>query len=85
MPDGIKLNYRFDDIFNIRRLKAKTKITETTVCELQYADDNAIVAHSEENLQHAMGAFNSAYSALGLKLNAKKTQVLYQPRPEATN
>lgn len=81
MPTGIKLRYRFDDIFNLRRLKAKTKTTTVTVCELQYADDNAIVAHSEQDLQQAMDAFNSAYTALGLKLNAKKTQVLCQARP----
>ena len=53
------------------------------MCELQYADDNAIVAHTEEDLQHAMNAFNSAYTALSLKLNAKKTQVLYQQQPLA--
>lgn len=80
MPTGIRLRYRYDDIFNIRRLKAKTKTTVMAVCELQYADDNAIVAHTEEDLQHAMNAFNSAYTALGLKLNVKKTQVLYQPQ-----
>ena len=82
MPAGIELRYRFNDIFNIRRLKAKTKTTKVTVCELQYADDNAILAHSEEDLQAAMNAFTNAYSALGLKINAKKTQILYQPRPE---
>ena len=66
-------------------IKAKTKTTKATVTELQYADDNAILAHSEEDLQHAMNAFFSSYSALGLKLNANKTQVLYQPRPNAPN
>ncbi len=60
MPTEIRLRYRFDDIFNIRRLKAKTKTTVMAVCELQYADDNAIVAHTEEDLQHAMNAFNNA-------------------------
>lgn len=34
MPTGKSLRYRFDDIFNLRRLKAKTKTTITTVCEL---------------------------------------------------
>ena len=32
-----------------------------------------------------MDAFNDVYSALGLKLDAKKTQVLYQPRHELSN
>jgi len=34
MPTGIQLRFRFNDIFNIRRLKAKTKTTKTAVCEL---------------------------------------------------
>lgn len=46
----------FDDIVNNYHLKAKIKTT-TTVCELQYADDNVIIAH-----EHAMDAFNYAYT-----------------------
>ena len=82
MPAGIQLRFRFNDLFNLRRLKAKTT---TTVCELQYADNNAIVTYSKEDLQHAMDAFNYAYTALGLKLNAKKAQVLYQSRTEISS
>ena len=85
MPAGVKIRYRFDDIFNLSRLKAKTKTSIQTICELQYADDNAIMAHSEEDLQCAMTAFHEAYTSLGLTLNAKKTQVLYQPRPNANS
>ena len=47
----------------------------------QCVDDNAIVAHSEEDLQEAVDAFQYAFSSLGLRLNAKKTQILYQPNP----
>ncbi len=47
--------------------------------ELQYADDNAIAAHSADDLQGILNAFAKAYRALGLVLNIKKTQVLYQP------
>lgn len=78
MPIGISL--RFDDILNIWCLKAMMKATMMAECELQYADDNAIVAHTEEHLKHAMNSFNSAYTAVGLKRNVKKTQVLYQPK-----
>ena len=80
MPNGVKIRYRMDDIFNIRRLRAKTKTKSLTVCELQYADDNAILANTKEDLQNTMDAFNAAYTQLGLKLNIKKTQVLHQTR-----
>ena len=50
------------------------------MCELQYADDNAILANTKEDLQNTMDAFNAAYTQLGLKLNIKKTQVLHQTR-----
>lgn len=81
LPSGIGLNYRIGDLFNLQRLRAKTLTSKTSVLELQYADDNALVADSEEHLQAAMTAFEKAYNALGLKLNARKTQVVCQPRP----
>jgi len=82
MPSGIKIRYRFNDIFNVRHLRAKTKAaTEAIIYELQYADDNMIMALSEEELQLALTAFNTAYTSLSLTLNAKKTQVMYQPHP----
>ena len=49
-----------------------------TLLELQYADDNALVAHQEEDLQAAVDVLSYA---LGLKLNIQKTQVLFQPSP----
>ncbi|XP_076041829.1 uncharacterized protein LOC143025712 [Oratosquilla oratoria] len=48
---------------------------------LQYADDNIIAALSEEDLQRILNAFNKVYISLGLTINSKKTQILYQPSP----
>ena len=49
---GIQIMYRTDGgIFNTQRLKAKTKVTKSFVRDLLYADDCAIVAHSEDDLQ----------------------------------
>ena len=49
---GIQITYRTDGgIFNTQRLKAKTKVTKSFVRDLLYADDCAIVAHSEDDLQ----------------------------------
>ena len=66
---------------NLNRFKAKGKVRHTTIMELQYADDNAIAVHSPEDRQGILNAFDKAYRALGLALNIKKTQVLYQPPP----
>ncbi|PFX34407.1 Craniofacial development protein 2 [Stylophora pistillata] len=51
---------------------------------LSTADDNAIAAHTKEDLQTILDAFNYAYIQLGLKINAKKTQVLFQLSPNDT-
>ena len=72
MPAGVKIRYRFDDIFNLSRLKTKTKTSIQTICQLQYADNNAIMAHSEEDLQCVMTAFHEAYTSLGLTLMRKR-------------
>ena len=64
MPAGVKIRYRFDDIFNLSRLKAKTKTSIQTICELRYADDNAIMALSEEDLRCVIMAFHDAYTSL---------------------
>jgi len=82
LPEGIPILYRTDGrLFNLNRFKAKSKVRSTTIIELQYADDNAIAAHSPEDLQGILNAFANAYRALGLALNIKKTKVLYQPPP----
>lgn len=49
--------------------------------ELQYADDNALVALSEGDLQCILTAFAKACKQLGLAVNVKKTQILHQPPP----
>ena len=82
LPLGIQLNYRLDgSIFNLRRLKAKSKVSELTVTELQYADDTVICASSEEDLQRMVDAFADEHATMGLTLNCKKIQTIYQPSP----
>ena len=68
-------------LFNLSRLKARTKTSQISVVELQYADDNAIVATNESDLQTSVTAFADAYRRMGLTVNIKKTQVLYQNSP----
>ena len=47
----------------------------------QHADDKCVVFASEEHLQQILNACNSAYIHLGLSINPRKTQILYQPKP----
>ena len=79
LTDGVGIHYRFDgNIFNLRRLQAKSKVSSRTIVELQYADDTAICSSSEEGMQRIVDVFAGAYARLGLTLNISKTEVLYQ-------
>ena len=85
IPNGIQLVYRMDSkLFNLSCLRAKRKTNITSVVELQYADDAAVCACSEQELQSIVDIFTQSYSHLGLKLNTQKTKVLFQPAPGAT-
>ena len=52
--------------------------------ELLFADDSALVAHSAEEMQKIVDAFSDASKKFGLKINIKKTEVLYQPNSTRT-
>ena len=46
---GVGIIYRTDgELFNMRRLKAKTKVKATSIVYLEHADDYAITAHTRE-------------------------------------
>ena len=49
-----------------------------------FADDSALATHSAEELQKIMDAFSDASKKFGLKINIKKTEVLYQPNSTRT-
>jgi len=79
---GVYLRSRTDgNLFNLARLRAESKCREICVDELLYADDSALVAQSLEDLQAMLDRFVAASVALGLTINIKKTEVLYQPAP----
>ena len=48
----------------------------------QYAYYNALMVHTEENLQTAVDVCSYAYNALRLTLNTRKTLVHFQPSPD---
>ena len=79
---GINIRYRTDGrFFDLRRLKANTKVHEALVRDFLFADDCALAAHSEEDLQHLADCFSTAAKAFGLTISLKKTEVMYQAAP----
>ena len=75
--DKIRLNYRTDrSLFDLQKLKAKTKISSTDLLELQYADDCAFVADSAEGLQRVLTRSAELYKKLGLEINVNKTEYM---------
>ena len=80
LPDGICIRFRTDgSLFNLRRLLAPTKTIEELTTELLFADDCALLAHTEEALQYTVNCFSDAAKNFGLTINLKKTEVLCQP------
>ena len=76
---GVYIHFRQNaDLFNVAYFRAKTKNTQILMRELLFADDSALVAHSAEEMQKIVNAFSDASKKFGLKINIKKTEVLYQ-------
>ena len=72
------------ELFNVTHFRANTKTTRILMRELLFADDSALVAHSAEEMQKTVDAFSNASKTFGLKINIKKTEVLYQPNSTRT-
>ena len=82
---GTTTLYRTDGrFFDLRRLKANTKVQEALVRDFLFADDCALAAHSEEDLQCLADCFSTAAMAFSLTVSIKKTEVLCQAAPGTT-
>lgn len=69
------------DLFNVNQYKSITRTRKVLVRELMFADDTAFVAHSHDDAQEVVSCFARSAQAFGLKINIKKTEMLYQPAP----
>ncbi|XP_069194155.1 uncharacterized protein [Procambarus clarkii] len=77
--EGIYLRTRSDGkLFNLARLRAKTKVQPRGLRDFLFADDAAVTAHSAEDLQRLRTHFNEACQVFGLTISLKKTQVMGQ-------
>ena len=72
---------RFTDggVFNLRRLKAKTKVKVATLRELLFADDCALNSNTEAEMQQCVNHFSRACDNFGFTISTKKTEVMHQP------
>ena len=77
--EGIYLHSRSDGkLFNVARLRAKTKVEKILIRDMLFADDAAVATHSEHQLQSLMDRFSQACKDFGLTMSLKKTNVLAQ-------
>ena len=71
---GFPIRYRFDgNIFNLRRLQAKTKVQTDVLDELLYADDMDKNANTEAKMQRAMDQVSITVNGQKLKVVDKFT------------
>ena len=79
---GIDIRYRYDrSLFDLQKLQSKTRITHDTVNDLLFADDCALNASSETEMQTIVDKFSAACTDFGLTVSTKKTEVMFQPAP----
>ncbi|KAL8609000.1 hypothetical protein ACOMHN_059931 [Nucella lapillus] len=82
LVDGIYIRFRTDgNVFNLRRLLAQTTTIEEPITELLFADDGALLAHTQEALQYIADRFAEAAKAFVLTISLMKTEVMYQSPP----
>lgn len=83
---GVYLRYRLDgSVFDLRRLSARTKTVERLILEALFADDCALMAHKESDLQLIVDKFAEAARLFGLTISLGKTEVLFQPSPTSAS
>ena len=80
--EGVYLHTRSDGkLFSLSRLKAKSKVRTVLLKEMLFADDAALISHTEEGLQRLIDRFAYACKEFGLTISIKKTNVMGQNVP----
>ena len=73
--EGIYLRTRSDGrLFNLARLRAKTKVHELLLRDMLFADDAAVATHTQRELQSLMDRFSQACKDFGLTISLKKDE-----------
>ena len=79
---GISIRYRCDgNLFNPQRLQAVTKVKDTLIRDLLFADDCALNANNEQEMQLEMDGFSTACDNFDLTISTKdRNDVPARPR-----
>ncbi|VDM05837.1 unnamed protein product [Schistocephalus solidus] len=82
---GIRIAYRMNGRFlNQRRRRFHSHVSTATIHELLFADDFALNATTEEEMERSMDLFAATSGNLVLRINTEKTVVMHQPPPNIT-
>ena len=77
--EGVYIHTRHDGkLYNLARLRAKTKITRILLREMLFADDAAFASHTKDGLQRLIDSFADACKEFSLTISIKKTEVMAQ-------
>ena len=80
--EGVYLHTRSDGkLFNLARLRAKTKVRKVLIRELLFADDATPTTHKHEELQQLISQFSHTCKEFGLTISIRKTEVTGQDVP----
>nr|VZI19405.1 unnamed protein product [Spirometra erinaceieuropaei] len=81
---GIRIAHRTDSqLLNHRWMHFQSRVSAAAVHKLLFADDSALNATSEGDMQGGMGLFAVACDSFGLIINTEKMVVRHQPPPDA--
>ena len=79
---GIYIRTRADGkLYNLARLRAKSKVREVLIRELLFADDAALTSHREAGLQELVDCLSHACREFGLTISLKKTTSWHKTLP----
>ena len=79
LTEGVYVHSGTDgNLFNLARLKAKTKMLRVIVREMFFADITALATNTEEYVQKVMYRFSQVWKQIGLTISVKKTNVMAQ-------
>ena len=67
-----------DRLFNLARLRAKTKVRKDLIRGMLFADDAAVATHAQEELQSLTDCCSQACKDFGLTISLKKRNALGQ-------
>ena len=80
--EGVHLHTISDGkLFNLARLRDKTKVRTVLIRELLVADDAALTTHKEEELQQLISQFSHTCKEFSLTISIRKTEVMGQDVP----